>query len=258
MKLISLICVAAACSNLLFAQGQTSLWPQRPAALNEARLLAHEARYAEALDLLRPHVALGGIVGKEVRSLYSAINMRQYMNREHPRAFVYEVQAGDHIQRIANKTGATASLIQLMNGIIDGSKLRVGQKLVILSLELHLAIHEVEKELVLWDGDVMLASFPFDKREGAELELAKSYGVTDILSYRGSTRLTQGSENYQTGDRVLGLGDGVYIAGSQQLSDAKTVYRVPQRILNEWAFFITKKATLSLQPEKKPGENPAL
>ncbi len=258
MKLIFLIYAAAVCSSTALSQGQTSLWPQRPAALNEARLLAHEARYAEALDLLRPLVSSEGIVGSEVRALYSSINMRQYMNREHPRAFVYEVQSGDHIQRIANKTESTVSLILFLNGMTDAARLRVGQKLVALPLDLHIAIHEQQKELVLWDRDVMLASFPLDAREGEELKQGVSYTVEDILSYRGSTRLSQASEQYQVGDRVIKLNDGVYIAGTQQISDAKTVYRLPQRLINEWALLITTKSTLSVQASKRPGEKPSL
>ncbi len=258
MKLIFLICAVAACSSSVLAQGQTSLWPQRPAALHEARLMAHEARYAEALELLRPLVASEGIVGKEVRELYSSINMRQYMNREHPRAFVYEVQSGDHIQRIANKTGASASLILLMNGVTDASRLRVEQKLVVLPLELHIAIHEQQKELVLWDNKVMLASFPIHTREGEELKQGVNYTVEDVYSYRGSTRLNRASEGYQTGDKVLKLTDGVYIAGTQQIDEAKTVYRLSQRVINEWAYFMTTKCSLSAQPAKKPGEAPAL
>ncbi len=257
MKLIFLICAAAVCSSLLHAQGQTSQWPQRPAALEEARLLSHEGLYDEALKLLTPHLALEGVVGKEVRSLYTSLNMRRYMNREHPRASIYEVVSGDHLNRIAEKQATTTTMLMLMNGIVDPSRLRVGQKLVVLSLPLVIAIHEEQQELVLWDGDVMLASYPIVKTDGESLGDGAMLTVRQLHSYRGRSRVPKSSQLYQTGDKIVELDDGVFIAGNQVLGGAKTVYRLPQQQLNEWAIFATPLMNLSVQPaSRKPGEKP--
>ncbi len=241
---------------LLHAQGLTSPWPRRPEVLDQARLLAIDERYAEATDKLRPYLSHAGVAGSDIRRVYSSLMMRLYMNREHPKAFVYTVQSGDHLRRIAQKTNCSPGLLMLINGIIDPARLRVGQKLVALPLQLHIVVYEQESEIALWDDDTMLASYPLEKKEGNILPSALERRVSTVSSYRSGKKLR--THLNVTGDRVVEISGGIYIAGEQKLNDAFAVYRLPQELLNEWAFFILKDTPVSIvaKGEIKAGESP--
>ncbi len=259
MKLIYLTFIAAVCSSpLLLSQGETSPWPRRPAVLEQARLLARDGRYADACDQLRSQLAHTGIAGTEIRSLYSALMMRLYMNREHPKAFVYTVQSGDHIQRIAEKTNCSPGLIMLINGILDPSRLRAGQKLVAIPLQLRLLIHEQESEIALWDGDILLASYPIKSVEGGVPPSQLTRIVKKVDAYRSGKKLSRNAALNISHDRVIEISGGIFIAGLQKISDAFVVYRLPQERLNEWAFFVLEDIPVRIisKGEFKLGEAP--
>lgn len=71
MKPTHLIFAAAALSSVLpsAAAERYSLWPRRPAEIEQARQLIREHRPEEAARLLLPLVGLDGIAGREARSL---------------------------------------------------------------------------------------------------------------------------------------------------------------------------------------------
>ncbi len=259
MKLIYLTFIAAVYSSpLLLSQGETSPWPRRPAVLEQARLLARDGRYADACDQLRSELTHHGIAGHEVRGLYSALMMRLYMNREHPKAFVYTVQAGDHIQRIAEKTNCAPGLLMLINGILDPSRMRVGQKLVAIPLQLRLLIHEQESEIALWDGDTLLACYPIESVEGGVLPSQLTRVVKQVDAYRAGKKLSRNAALNISYNRVIEVSGGIYIAGKQKIKDAFAVYRLPQERLNEWAFFVLKDVPVRIisKGEYKLGEAP--
>ena len=67
-SIFSILSVAGFCSLVLMAAEDTanySLWPRRPAELEQARGLLREQKLQQATELLQPFVAEKGIAGRE-------------------------------------------------------------------------------------------------------------------------------------------------------------------------------------------------
>ena len=77
--------VAVFCAQATLADGENySLWPRRPAALEEARRLMDRGSLAQALELLQPLVNQGGVVGREAKDLIGALRIRQVLDPNGP------------------------------------------------------------------------------------------------------------------------------------------------------------------------------
>ena len=155
MRLIYLIFAAGVFCSLIptaYSAENYSLWPRRPEELEQARRLMQEQKGGEAALLLRPFLADSGIAGREARQICGRVNVPRYLSRMHPGARVYTVRKGDNLARIAATQKCPQDLIMLLNGIVEPSALRVGQKLVVVPMRLRVEIHPVQRELSVWDG----------------------------------------------------------------------------------------------------------
>ncbi len=217
-----------------------SLWPRRPEALLEAHGLLEEQKTTEALESLVPYLQDQSIGGREARQLTTAIALPRYLSRRNPHACVYKVRSGDNMARIASSQRCSPDLILLLNGIVEPSRLNVGQKLVVAPMELRLEINEQGRELRLWDKDQLIAAIPIQSIKG-KLDADASLCVSARRGYIETRRISPHSPSYPSSHRVLELSNGLQIAGADTVLDALNVIRVPQRQLNAIALLLHGK-----------------
>lgn len=213
-----------------------SLWPRRPEAVSNARALIQQQKLDEAMEELLPYVKEQNIGGREARSLVSQINKRRYLSRQNPHAVVYKVKSGDHLARIAANTKTPHDFIYLINGVIDPSRLTIGQQFVVAPMSLVIQIDLTEQELCVWDDDVLVAAYPMtmisSRAACGELK------VSARLAYVGGQRVTAQSASYTSSDRVLKLSNGACILGEQSMVDTDGLYRLSRSDMNELALLI--------------------
>ena len=231
MKSTFSILSAAVCFNLLvgavFAADNYSLWPRRPAELEQARRLVREQKGAEAVHLLQPFIHDNGIAGREARQITGSVNVQRYLSRRHPDARVYTVKPGDNVFKIAAAEKCPFELIMLLNGIVEPSGLRVGQKLVLVPMNCRLEIHLSQREVCVWDGETLVADYNITEHRLT----GKKEGGTTLASRESLTegsRLPARSLQTASADRVLVLENGVRIesvhhSGDEVLLDRKDI-----------------------------------
>ncbi len=230
----------------VLAQEFYSLWPRRPEALQAARRLVREERYGDAIKALQPHVALLGVPGKEVRALLTQLQLRHYVNGNHPKAYVYRVESGDNMQKIAAKQQCSYALLLLVNGITDPSLLRIGQKLLIVPMDITVMIHEKEREIALWDGDQFLASYPLLEMRGSRSNDNVNLPLLRNVSYRNGRALHPSSPWVSSSPRWLEFEGGICIAGEQVAPGAQRIYQIAPAFLNEWAIMLPPSTRLTI------------
>ncbi len=248
MKSTSLIFAAAVFSSLLpgvsFAEENYSLWPRRPAELEQARALVRELKYDEAVALLRPFVGERGVAGREARQIASAVNVRRYLSRRHPHAVVHVVQRGETMERLAASSRCPADLIMLLNGMVEPSALKVGQKLVVVNMSLRMEIHPEQREISVWDGEELVADYEILSVHGLSGEGNEQ---TSLASREGTMRgstIARRSSDFPSSDRLLKLANGWVLAGEQQVNGA--CLRMRQQELNELSMLLAQGAAVTL------------
>lgn len=240
MTSISSILSAAVCFNLLavsaVAAENYSLWPRRPAELEQARRLVREQKGAEAVHLLQPFIHDNGIAGREARQITGAVNVQRYLSRRHPDARVYTVKPGDNVYKIAAAEKCPFELIMLLNGIVEPSGLRVGQKLVLVPMNCRAEINLAQREITVWDGETLVADYnltavPASAKAGEETRIAACEGYMD------GTRIPRRSSQIASSDRLLLLMNGMRLSGGAQIH--ANVIQMEQRALNELSLLVT-------------------
>ena len=208
-----------------------SLWPRRPAELEQARSLLREQKLQQATELLQPFVAEKGIAGREARQITGAVNVRRYLSSEHPGASKYKVQRGDNLARIANKTSCPTDVIMLLNGLVEPSALKAGQVLVTVPRNLRMEIRPLQRELTVWDDRVLVAAYNV---QSVERVAEKQNSATQIKSrdgYVNGALLPRHSIQHLASDRGIVLENGWQLVSGEQ--QGGTVLRMDRRDLNE-------------------------
>lgn len=247
MRLTFLILSAAVLfeSFPAFAEDNYSLWPRRPAELEQARRLVREQKLTEAADLLKPFVTEKGIAGREARQITGAVNVRRYLTRMHPRAAVYKVKRGENMAKLSHATRCPSDVIMLLNGIVEPSALKAGQKLVVVPMDLRLEIHPLQREVSVWDGSCLVASYSLAKVEGAGGSGNEETSLLEREGYLQGSAVQKHSMQFLVSDRALHLGNGMYVAGGQRVKGS-VVFRMEQRDLNELALLLGVGARVSI------------
>lgn len=218
MKSIFLTLSAAVCFNLMLmpqAVAQNfSLWPKRPPEIEQARRLVRAVRYDEAVNLLKPFIVQDGVVGREARKITAAVEVPRYLSRRNPHAAIYTVRYGDNLQRIVVSTQCPTEMIMLLNGIIDPSALRAGQRMVVVKMNLRAEIYPQMRELCVWDEESLVASYDI-----ATLQLpnSKKNIVSKVDNMEGTIDggvLPKRSTQYLASQRTLRLDGGIAICSS--------------------------------------------
>lgn len=208
-----------------------SLWPRRPAELEQARGLLREQKLQQATELLQPFVAEKGIAGREARQITAAVNVRRYLSVEHPGASKYKVQRGDNLARIAHKVSCPTDVIMLLNGLVEPSALKAGQVLVTVPMNLRMEIRPLQRELTVWDNRVLVAAYNL---QSVECTVEKQNSSTSIKSrdgYINGAMLPRHSIQHLASDRALVLENGWQLVSGEQQGGA--ILRMDSRDLNE-------------------------
>ncbi len=248
MKSTFSILSAAVCFNLLlcsaFAAENYSLWPRRPAELEQARRLVREQKGAEAVHLLQPFIHDNGIAGREARQITGSVNVQRYLSRRHPDARVYTVKPGDNVFKIAAVEKCPFELIMLLNGIVEPAGLRVGQKLVLVPMNCRLEINLSQREICVWDGDTLVADYNLTAA-GAALNGQGETRVSACEGYLEGGRLPRRSVQFSSSDRALLLANGITISGGMRTADK--ALRMEQRDLNELSLLIAADSPVMIK-----------
>lgn len=242
MKSISLIFAVAGLFSMVLpvaAADNFSLWPRRPDELEQARRLMQEQKGGEAVLLLQPYVADEGIAGREARQICGRVNVPRYLSRMHPGATVYTVRKGDNLARIAATQKCPQDVIMMLNGMVQPSALRIGQKLVVVPMRLRMEIRPLQREVSVWDGAQLVADYPIlsmdavprAKQVTSELKVAAREGYLD-----GHAVLARAPQ-FPASERVLVLSNGVCLVGGQN-GHSGTLLRMDQKDLNELSLML--------------------
>lgn len=246
MKSISLILSVAASFNLLMeaaAQEKNySLWPKRPPEIEQARRLISEQKMEDAIALLRPFINTPGIVGREARKLTGAVNVRRYLSRFHPNASIYQVSSGDTLMKISTKTGCASELIILLNGLVNPSALKAGQKLVVVKMQLHAKIDVRLQELTVWDEDNLIATYDIKTEQLPKRERNVETRVEARDGYIEGGILPPHAVQFLASERVIRLENGVSLTGAQSIAGA--VVQLQPADVNELALLLAKGAVV--------------
>lgn len=127
----------------------------------------------------------------------------------------------------------------LLNGIVDPSSLRVGQKLVLVPMRLRAEIRPMQREISVWDDQQLVADYPIlsmddipaEQRKGEVTSVASREGYIDGLAVQAR------SPQFSASERVLVLANGVTIAGGQN-GQGRIVLRMDQKDVNELALML--------------------
>ena len=259
MRLTSLIIsVAGFCSLLgsLYAADNYSLWPRRPAELEQARHLVREQKLIEAVALLEPFVQESGIAGREARQIMGSVNVRLYLSRRHPKAKVYKVKRGDTIARIAEANQCPTDVLMLLNGLVEPSVIRMGQKLVVVPMDLRVEIHPAQREISVWDGAILVADYEISELVGLSGKTNQELHVLAREGYIRGAALPRRSLNYAASERVLRLEENISISGAQRVSGK--VIKLAAKDANELALLVgvgTRVSVVWDESSYKPGTN---
>lgn len=246
MKSTFSILSAAVCFNLLalsaVAAENYSLWPRRPAELEQARRLVREQKGAEAVHLLQPFIHDNGIAGREARQITGSVNVQRYLSRRHPDARVYTVKPGDNVFKIAAAEKCPFELIMLLNGIVEPSGLRVGQKLVLVPMNCRVEVRPAQCELCVWDGETLVADYNLTAADSvAPCETC----VTARDGYMGGARIPRHSAQLSSADRTLSLANGMTICSGQRVSGP--ALQMAQRDLNELSLLVAAESPVHIK-----------
>lgn len=251
MKLTSLIISAAGFfSALAGAQENYSLWPRRPAELEQAQRHIRRGEYDQALELLAPFIHKSGLTGHESRRLTGAISTRRYLSEKHPRVHTYTVRRGDNIERIATANKTSRDLLILINGMVDPSALKVGQKLLVIPQDLRAELQLAERELSVWDGQTLVAVY--DMTPAQELLTEGANEETQLRDREGHVNgasVPRASALFPASDRTLRLANGITITGNAN-AKGKCVH-IKQRELNELSLLLGAGARISIVHDAK-------
>lgn len=250
MRSIFLTLSAAVCFNAS-AQENYSLWPRRPAELEQAQKLIRAQEYDQALELLTPFVYKNGLTGHESRQLVGAIRTRRYLSAKHPRAHTHTVRRGENIERIASANKTSRDLLILINAMTDPSDLKVGQKLLILPQDLRAELHLATRELTLWDGQTLVGAY--DVTPSQDLLQGSANEETQLKDREGEAngaRIPRNSPIFPASNKLLILANGTNISGAEAAPKGKNV-QMKQRELNELSLLLGIGARVSIVRDDK-------
>jgi len=231
-----------------------SLWPRRPVAIEDARLLLEDNQPRRALSLLLPYISMEGIVGRDARYLCSSIMLARYFHADNPHSKIYTVRPGDQFQGIANRLKCPADVLMLTNGLMDASIINIGQKLRYAPMALRLELHLKWREVLIWDDDIFIASYPLLSIP-AVLEKSSELIVKKRIGYHKERLVNNRSPYFIASARALMLSDEFYLAGESSSASANKVLRMEQKDINELSLLIAEGARVSIIPQRAMPED---
>ncbi len=250
MKLTSLISSATVCCSFLIsaaAQQNFSLWPRRPAELEQARILIRNGDTDAAVQLLRPFINKQGLAGHEARQLTGAIRIRLYLSPRHPRIRTHTVRRGENIERIAAAYNSSAEFITLVNALMNPSALRAGQHLRVAPTDLRAEIHLASREISLWDGSSLVAVYDFIPSHTNSNAPNTETSIQSMEGELNGARIPRSSALFVCSNRILHLANGMLIhAASYNPPNNSPGIEMKTRDINELSLLVRKGSRVSI------------
>ena len=127
----------------------------------------------------------------------------------------------------------------LLNGIVEPSSLKVGQKLVIVPMRLRMEIRPLQREVSVWDGQQLVADYPISSMD--EIPPARQKSETVEVKaregYLDGLAVPVRSPKYPSSERVLLLSNGMMLTSGQNGHGAFKMH-MEQKDLNELAMML--------------------
>ena len=217
--------------NLFFKQqiavekeqrGETKAEPLPDIGLPEfqaAAKLRQEGKTAEARKALIAFVQKYPTGGRtdEAKDLLGEINVEILLSRTpSPEKQEYIVKPGDVLQVVARRVKSTPELIMRMNNL-NGTMLRIGERLLISHPEFSLVIQRKGNLIVLLDRGSFFKQYHVREQKLAPRQPPKvTTKVSEVMAWRGDKRVGFGTKEYVGSTRWIRLGAAAY-----------TIYSVP-------------------------------
>lgn len=165
--------------------------------------------------------------------------MPRYLSRMHPGAVVYTVRKGDNMARIAATQKCPQDVIMMLNGIVEPSALKIGQKLVVIPMRLRMEIRPLQREVSVWDGQQLVADYQIESMD----DIPPAHQKTTTVELRAREGYLEGlavpgrSPKYPSSERVLLLSNGMVLTSGQN-GHGSMKLRMEQKDLNELAMML--------------------
>jgi LysM repeat protein len=203
-------------------RGETKTEPLPDIGLPEfqaAAKLRQEGKTAEARKALIAFIQKYPTGGRteEAKDLLGEINVEILLSRTpSPEKQEYIVKPGDVLQVVARRTKSTPELIMRMNNL-NGTMLRIGERLLISHPEFSLVIQRKGNLIVLLDRGSFFKQYHVREQKLAPRQPPKvTTKVSEVMAWRGDKRVGFGTKEYVGSTRWIRLGAAAY-----------TIYSVP-------------------------------
>lgn len=258
MRSISLTSSARACFSLLaaalcvpgaLAEGENySLWPRRPEALTEARVLMDRGNLARALELLQPLVLQGGVVGKEAKDLIGSLRIRQLLDPNSPDVKRYTVRRGDSWIRMVKKLGCSQAMLMHLNGLMDIPVLHAGDVFKYRPLDFHLVVNVPGKEVCLYDGKDFVKAYPILAMKDA----GKKNVETKVKDEQAPVSIYD--KHYPSSNKTMILAAGGYVIDGADGAPRYPGYYLNRKDCNELSMLTRVGTKVNIVREKGAAE----
>ena len=242
MRLIfSILSVAVCCNLSVTAQDNYSLWPRRPAELEQAQRLINNHQYDQALSLLSPFVNKRSLAGHEARHIVSEILKRRYLSARHP-----HVRRGENIEKIAASYGSSSDFLILINGMLNPSNLRVGQHIYVAPLNLRAELDIEEREITTWDGNRLVACYDVIPEQNLNQGENEETQVKEREGELNGARIPRSSSIFASSNRILRLANGIVFMNPSQSIQGGSHVQMKPKDLNELSLLLRNGARVSI------------
>ncbi len=153
----------------------------------------------------------------EAKDRLGQINISLFLSPvQTPEKTVYIVKPGDVITRVAAKLQSTPELVMRSNNL-QGSMLRIGQRLIIAPADFTLAISRKDRKVVLLQQGKFFKHYPIlampaHHQAAADKKPAKPQKitgrVTEKIAWKGGTRITFTDKSYADADFWIQISPG--------------------------------------------------
>lgn len=147
----------------------------------------------------------------DAKDMLGEINMTVLLTRiPTPDKTEYVVKKGDVLARVAQKTKSTPELIMRMNNM-DGTMLRIGEKLLISHPEFSLLVQREAKAVILLNKDVFFKRYRIAEEKLPAKQPPKiKTRVAEVMAWKDGKRIGLGSREYAESTRWIRLGAAGY------------------------------------------------
>jgi len=190
-------------------------------AFQKAHELIAMGRAGEAKEKLLYLVNFypGSSSAPQARRILGEMNMDDLLSTEHMAGkTTHTVKRGESFVSIANASKSNLDCLMHLNGLLDLNRLRPGDELVVMPLNLRVTVDPGKKTLTLWDGGRFVKEYGLLAAEKAGAGLRTT--IDNKAGVAGERRVQAGTEGYREARKRItlakaGLAIGEMVAGEK-------------------------------------------